>query len=77
MAEAVANGLRLNINKDIHRTGIKRILLGDLIDHYVDTRLLAADSSYAEATKIVYRQFLEVWIRPKLFFKYGDALDNS
>lgn len=64
MAEAAASGLRLHINKDMHRTGIKPILLGDLIDHYVHTRLLRADSSYSEATKIVYRQFLEVWIRP-------------
>lgn len=64
MAEAAASGLRLNINKDMHRTGIKPILLGDLIDHYVHTRLLGAEISYSEATKIVYRQFLEVWIRP-------------
>jgi len=64
LAEAAANGFKLDFNKDVHRVHHKPILIGDLIDHYLRTRLLAPDTAYSEATKIVYRQFLDLWIKP-------------
>lgn len=64
LAEAAANGFKLDINKDVHRVHHKPILIGDLIDHYLRMRLLAPDTAYSEATKIVYRQFLDLWIKP-------------
>jgi len=64
LAEAAANGFKLDINKDVHRVHHKPILIADLIDHYLRTRLLAPDTAYSEATKIVYRQFLDLWIKP-------------
>jgi integrase len=64
LAEAAASGLMLEINRHVHRIHHKPILLGNLIDHYLHTRLLAPDTAYSEATKIVYRQFLDLWIRP-------------
>lgn len=63
-AEAAATALKLDINREVHRTHHKPISMSNLIDHYLQTRLLAADSVYSEATKIVYRQFLDLWIRP-------------
>jgi integrase len=64
MARAAASGFKLEINRDVHRVHHKPILIENLIDHYLRTRLLAPDSAYSEATKIVYRQFLDLWIKP-------------
>jgi integrase len=40
------------------------VLMSDLIDHYILTELSAKASWHSPATKIVYNEFLELWIRP-------------
>ena len=61
-----SNGLRVSINEARNRQPEQTITVGDLIDHYVKTEL---DTDFAErakshATRIVYREFLDRWVRP-------------
>jgi len=63
LAANAVNGLRMSINAERVRLR-KAILLGDLIDHYILTELSAKTSWHSPATRIVYEQFLELWIRP-------------
>jgi hypothetical protein len=56
------NGLRLQLNEARNRLPHQPILVGDLIDHYLNTELAAAWRSHA--TRIIYREFLIRWIEP-------------
>ncbi|WP_051978852.1 tyrosine-type recombinase/integrase [Edaphobacter aggregans] len=63
-ALAAANGLKMQINADRNRHPVHSISIGNLIDHYVQTELLAEAGWHSHATKTVYRYFLKKWIRP-------------
>ena len=64
LATNAVNGLRMCINAERHRQQHRPIQMSDLIDHYVLTELSTAASWHSPATKIIYREFLELWIRP-------------
>jgi integrase len=64
LAQAAANGLRMQVNEDRLRQLEHHILAGDLIDHYVQTELTEETGWHSHATRIVYREFLRRWIRP-------------
>jgi integrase len=64
-ASAAANGLRMQINTDVHRNHLKPISVGDLIDHYVQTDLSLETGWHSVATRTVNRYFIEKWIRPQ------------
>jgi integrase len=64
LAQAAVNGLRMCINEDRNRQREQRILVADLIDHYIQTEL-ADESGRSHATRIVYRESLKRWIRPR------------
>jgi integrase len=59
------NGLRMCINEDRNRQREQRILVADLIDHYIQTELAEESGWRSHATRIVYREFLKRWIRPR------------
>jgi integrase len=63
-AAAAANGLRMKINTNLHRRCLEPISVGDLIDHYIQTDLSLEAGWHSVATKMVYRYFLNKWIRP-------------
>jgi hypothetical protein len=58
------NGLRMQINEDRLRQPEQQILVGDLVDHYIQTELCEQTTWHSHATRIVYREFLTSWIRP-------------
>jgi hypothetical protein len=62
-ALAAANGLKMQINVDRNRHPVHPISIGNLIDHYVQTELLAEAGWHSHATRTVYRYFLKKWIR--------------
>ena len=64
-AQDVVNGLRTHINEDRYRQRQQLISVGDLIDHYLEAELAEHVSWYSHATRIVYREFLKRWIRPR------------
>lgn len=64
LAQAAANGLRMQINEDRLRRPGHDILVADLVDHYVHTELSEKIGWHSHATRIVYRQYLTRWIRP-------------
>ena len=64
LAQAAANGLRMQVNEDRLRQLERHILVADLIDHYVQTELTEETGWHSHATRIVYREFLRRWIRP-------------
>jgi hypothetical protein len=57
------NGLRVSINVERIRQR-QAVLMSDLIDHYILTELSAKASWHSPATRIIYNEFLELWIRP-------------
>jgi integrase len=63
LAEAAVNGLRMCINEDCNRQREESILVGDLVDHYLQTELCERAEWYSQATRIIYSEFLERWIR--------------
>ena len=63
LALVAVNGLRLKINEDCNRQRERFILFGDLVDHYKQTELCDRAEWYSEATKVIYTQFLQTWIR--------------
>jgi integrase len=65
LAQAAVNGLRMCINEDRNRQREQRILVADLIDHYIQTELAEESGWRSHATRIVYREFLKRWIRPR------------
>jgi len=64
LARAAVNGLRIYINQDRNRRREQRVLVADLVDHYIQTELAKENSLHSQATRIVYREFLKRWIRP-------------
>lgn len=64
LATNAVNGLRMPINAERHRQQQRPLQMSDLIDHYVLTELSTSASRHSPATKIIYREFLELWIRP-------------
>jgi integrase len=60
------NGLRVSINETRNRQREQAITVGDLIDHYVKTELDTdlAERAKSHATRIVYKEFLDRWVRP-------------
>jgi integrase len=64
LAQVAANGLRMHVNEERLRQMEHRLLVADLIDHYLQTELTEEASWHSYATRIVYRQYLKRWIRP-------------
>ena len=64
LARAAVNGLRMRINEDHNRQHRRPILVGDLVDHYMQTEL-SEKSGHAHATRIIYSEFLKRWVRPR------------
>ena len=64
LAEAAANGLRMQVNEDCNRRLGRRVLMGDLVDHYVQTELSEQSGWHAPSTRTVCREFLNRWVRP-------------
>jgi len=58
------NGLRVSVNEACNRQRHTSILVGELIDHYITKELGERAEWYSAATKVIYRDFLRVWIRP-------------
>ena len=65
LAQAAVNGLRMCINEDRNRQREQRIPVADLVDHYIQTELAEEADWRSHATRIVYREFLKRWIRPR------------
>ena len=64
LAANAVNGLRMCINAERHRKQQEPIQMCELIEHYILTELSAKVSWHSPATRIIYREFLELWIRP-------------
>ncbi len=62
-----SNGLRVSINEARNRQREQTITVADLVDHYQATELALdlGDGGKSHATKIVYREFLTRWVRPR------------
>lgn len=64
LAANAVSGLRMCINAERCRRQQEPIQMSDLIDHYILTELSPTASRHSPTTRIVYREFLELWIRP-------------
>lgn len=64
LAQAAVNGLRVSINQDRNRQREQSIVVGDLVDHYIETHLSDEVDWHSHATRIVYGEFLKRWVRP-------------
>jgi integrase len=63
LASAAINGLRVSVNDACNRQFHKSVRVGDIADHYTKTEL--GDSEwYSEATKMIHRDFLRIWVKP-------------
>jgi integrase len=65
LAEAAVKGLRMRINEERNRKLNHTIRVSDLIDHYVTTELSPNQIGHSYATRIIYREFLIRWIKPR------------
>ena len=65
LARAAVNGLRMRINEERNRQVNHTIKVSDLIDHYFATELSTAQTRHSHATRIIYREFLIRWIKPR------------
>ena len=65
LAQAAVNGLRMRINEERNRKLNHTIKVSDLIDHYLATELSTTETRYSHATRIIYREFLIRWIKPR------------
>jgi integrase len=65
LAQAAVNGLRMRINERRNRQLNHAINISDLIDHYLDTELSLDEMRHSHATRIIYREFLIRWIKPR------------
>ncbi len=65
LALEVVNGLRMQINEVRNRQHEQHVLLTDLIDHYTSTELASDTDWRSHATRMVYREFLTRWIKPR------------
>jgi hypothetical protein len=54
----------MRVNEVRHRNCARDILIEDLIDHYIHTELSEDVAYHSLATRIVYRTYLNKWIRP-------------
>ena len=66
LARAAVNSLRMQINEQLHRQVNHTITVGDLIEHYIETELSPAEPIHSHATRLIYREFLIRWIKPRL-----------
>ena len=57
------NGLRMLVNADRNRQPVQPLLIADLIDHYIQTELSPNADWHSHATRIVYKYYLNKWIR--------------
>jgi integrase len=64
LALAAVNGLRVTINEVCNRQPEQSVLFGDLVDHYKQTELGDRAEWYSEATRKIYAEFMQTWIRP-------------
>ena len=62
-----SNGLRVSINESRNRQREQTITVADLVDHYGMTELALdlIDGGKSHATRIVYRDFLARWVKPR------------
>jgi hypothetical protein len=65
LAQAAVNGLRMCINEDRNRQLQQAVYVSDVIDHYLETELSKQDDWHSHATRIVYRAYLNRWVRPR------------
>jgi integrase-like protein len=65
LAQAAVNGLRMCINEDRNRQLQQAIYISDVIDHYLETELSKQTDWHSHATRIVYRAYLNRWVRPR------------
>ena len=63
-ASAAINGLRVSVNDACNRQFHKSVRVGDIADHYTKTELGEESEWYSEATKMIARDFLRIWIKP-------------
>jgi hypothetical protein len=54
----------MSVNQDRNRQREQSIVVADLVDHYIETELSDEADWHSHATRIVYREFLNRWIRP-------------
>ena len=64
LAANAVNAFRMCINAERQRQHQRPLRMCDLIDHYVLTELSPKVSWHSAATRIIYSEFLELWIRP-------------
>ena len=55
----------MRINEERHRKLNHTIKVSDLIDHYLDTELSRDEMRHSHATRIIYKEFLTRWIKPR------------
>lgn len=65
LAQAAVNGLRMSINEDRNRQLQQAVYISDVIDHYLETELSKQNDWHSHATRIVYRAYLNRWVRPR------------
>ena len=65
LARAAVNSLRMQINEQLHRQVNHTITVGDLIEHYIETELSPAEPIHSHATRLIYREFLIRFIKPR------------
>lgn len=63
-ASDAINGLRVSVNEACNRQPYASVLMGELVDHYIQKELGDRAEWYSAATKIIYRDYLLLWIRP-------------
>jgi integrase len=64
LASAAINGLRVSVNDACNRQFHKSARVGDIADHYKRTELGEGSEWYSEATKMIYSDFIKIWIKP-------------
>jgi len=65
LASKAVNGLRARVNEESYRLRLRPILVGDLIDHFLQTVLCDEPDLYAAATRVVVPDTINRWIRPR------------
>ena len=64
LAANAVSGLRMCINAERYRELQRPMQMSDLIEHYILTELSPTVSWHSPATRIIYSEFIELWIRP-------------
>jgi integrase len=64
-ASDAINGLRVSVNEACNRQLYTPVLMSELVDHYILKELGERSDWYSAATKIIYKDYLLVWIRPQ------------